>query len=36
MAALAGADAHPDYLGTAGPLVDAVLDRARAHLEETP
>jgi 3-carboxy-cis,cis-muconate cycloisomerase len=40
MAALAGDDAHddahPDYLGTAGPLVDAVLDRARAHLEETP
>ena len=38
MAALTGADAHPDpdYLGAAGPLVDAVLDRARAHLEETP
>jgi len=42
MAALTGAgpdphaDAQPDYLGAAGPLVDAVLDRARAHLEETP
>ena len=40
MAALTGADADPtptpDYLGAAGPLVDAVLDRARAQLEETP
>lgn len=44
MAALTGADArpdahpdaHPDYLGAAGRLVDAVLDRARAHLQETP
>ena len=40
MAALTGRrrppDAQPDYLGAAGPLVDAVLDRARAQLEETP
>ena len=40
MAALTAADARPDtqpdYLGAAGPLVDAVLDRARAQLEETP
>jgi 3-carboxy-cis,cis-muconate cycloisomerase len=40
MAALTAADAapdtQPDYLGAAGPLVDAVLDRARAQLEETP
>jgi 3-carboxy-cis,cis-muconate cycloisomerase len=40
MAALTAADAapdtQPDYLGAAGPLVDAVLHRARAQLEETP
>ena len=36
MAALTGADTHPDYLGAAGLLVEAVLARARAHLEETP
>ena len=40
MAALTAADAAPDtqphYLGAAGPLVDAVLHRARAQLEETP
>ena len=29
-------DASPDYRGAAGVLVDAALDRARAHLEETP
>ena len=36
MAALTDTDPDTDYLGAAGPLVDAVLDRARAHLQETP
>ena len=40
MTALSGTDAtpeeHPEYQGAAGVFVDAALDRARAHLEETP
>ncbi len=35
MAALAGHAPDGAYLGAAGPLVDAVLDRARTHLEES-
>jgi 3-carboxy-cis,cis-muconate cycloisomerase len=36
MTALRASDPRPGYLGAAGVLVDAALDRARAHLEETP
>jgi 3-carboxy-cis,cis-muconate cycloisomerase len=36
MAALTGRDPHDGYLGEAESLVDAVLDRARALIEESP